>query len=422
MKHPSPYLKIYPASDPETRLLFSTLKGSIALVPQALAQALEDGTVPDEAAELLGSLGMAVDDPEAERARALDYLDEINRLDKAVQVSVILTMECNFACPYCYEGRMKGASRMTPEIADALVQFLKNLMTPDKKELHLHYYGGEPLLGVDLIKRISGPLKAFAAEKNIIHAFTLVTNGSLLTPETVSELKSLGLQAAKTTLDGPPEEHDRTRPLRHGGPTFDKIIKNLKSCPEGVKLAVGGNYTEGNYQKFPALLDLLLANGLGPGRIAEIQFNPVLKTIGAHANPEYGGGCGSMDEPWLIPAAVELRAAAAARGYRVPRIVPSPCMVDVASAFTVHVDGSITQCASMIGRAEFATGSVFAGLADHRAQYRLGHYKESAACRDCGYLPLCFGGCRYMAHQRDGEFTLDCKKAFYDGALGPMLL
>jgi len=61
------------------------------------------------------------------------------------------------------------------------------------------------------------------------------------------------------------------------------------------------------------------------------------------------------------------------------------------------------------------------GVSDYSEILRLGIYKNPD-CAECVYLPLCFGGCRYMAYLRDGNIDkLDCKKEYFDAALETLL-
>ena len=59
---------------------------------------------------------------------------------------------------------------------------------------------------------------------------------------------------------------------------------------------------------------------------------------------------------------------------------------------------------------------------DYQGNHHIGHWKKEKKCQKCSYLPLCFGGCRYMAYQRDGHMAkVDCRKPFLDATLEPML-
>jgi uncharacterized protein len=331
-------------------------------------------------------------------------------------------MECNFACKYCYEGTLKGSYAMTDAVADRLIAFLKERFTPDKKTLRLELYGGEPLLYTNRIEYLSRKLKPFVEERGGSYELYLVTNGSLFTGKTASRLLSCGLKHTKITLDGPPENHNRFRPFKNGRPSFETIFANLHETCGMTDIGLAGNFTSGNYHVFPALLDLLEKAGLTPDKFSQVNFNIVMKTTDRFASPEYLGGCESINEPWLVEASLFLRQEVLKRGYPGPEIAISPCAVDVDDSFTVHYDGSLYKCLTLVGREEFKVGDIWSGIGDFSISHHLDHWKKNDECLACEYLPLCFGGCRYMEFQRSGNMaTVDCQKPYLDATLEEML-
>ena len=63
-------------------------------------------------------------------------------------------------------------------------------------------------------------------------------------------------------------------------------------------------------------------------------------------------------------------------------------------------------------------GDVRTGVRDYRASHGLDAWKNDE-CLACAYLPLCFGGCRYMQLLRTGAMQgLNCQKEYFDRTLG----
>lgn len=421
----SPYCKAYPLRDkPGQTLLFSTRKASLTILPTDAVERLRAGEVPGEAAaRTLEQLGVLCGDLEAERGAVFGFLGEANRVDDGVVLAVILGMACNFACPYCYEGTLKGAAAMEDATAHGVAAFAASRLAPGKKRLVIDFYGGEPLLYIDRIRRLAAALGASAAEKGATFSFTLVTNGSLLTPALVREFVPLGLSAVRVTLDGPAETHDRSRPFRSGAGSFDVILRNVRECCGLVPVGVGGNYTRENWREFPRLLDRLESEGLGPDRLAHVRFEPVVQVRDRFAHPEFSGGCCSGNEAWTIEASLALREAVLRRGYRTSRIQPVACMVDLEESFTVDWDGTLYKCLGLIGRPEFAAGDVWSGPTDHGEAYGGERWRANQECRACEYLPLCFGGCRFARYQSQGSPSgVECRRAFLDAALEDLVL
>ncbi len=415
----SHYLKIWDAPDhPGYSLFFSTKQASLALVPDEVLTDLQNGKDAGEYTDELAQLGMLVPDLAAERLEVFDYMNEINRLNPGVNIAVILGLACNFSCVYCYEGSMKGSRKMSDATAEQLVEYAKNCMTPGKEKLTLNFYGGEPLLYVDLIKKIATRLKSWADTDQRKFGFSLVSNGSLLTRSVVQELLPLGLNAVKITLDGPPETHNILRPFKSGAPSFTQILANIKECNDLVTIGISGNFTQDTFTQFPKLLDILITAGITPETTGPIQFSPASQTSDRYTNPDFTGGCRSSDEPWIAEATLFLRKEILQKGFKNPKIKPSPCMVEINDACTVNHDGVLYKCPAMIGDETLQAGTIWKGTNDYRALYRVGRYQEEEKCQKCDYLPLCFGGCRDMTRQREGNFAgVECMREFFDATV-----
>jgi uncharacterized protein len=307
---------------------------------------------------------------------------------------------------------------MSNETAASHIDLIKKKFIGEKKKLLLDFYGGEPLLSLKLIKFISRELKVFTQEKGGSFNFTLVTNGALFKRQVAEELVSLGLERIKITLDGPAEIHNFYRPFKSGAGSFDVLIKNIKDTCDLVKIGIGGNFERHNYKEFVSLLDFLLKEGLTPDKIGGIKFDPVFKRPEGDAPVDYNSGCMSINEPWLNDASIFLREEILKRGYTTPKIAPIFCMVDNESSFVVNFDGVIYKCPAFIGKEGFSVGDVRNGIGDYTGSYKLGLWKNNEECKECVYLPLCFGGCRYMTFIAKAVVDgLDCRKAHLDATL-----
>lgn len=62
-------------------------------------------------------------------------------------------------------------------------------------------------------------------------------------------------------------------------------------------------------------------------------------------------------------------------------------------------------------------GNVKTGIKDYHESHKLDIWKREE-CLDCEYLPMCYGGCRYLKLLRDGHIDgVDCKKPQFDATL-----
>ncbi len=396
----------------------STKKTSVALLREETFRSIEKGTLaPADEAALL-KLGIIVPDREEEKRLMLDYINGLNARNSELNMTAVLNLDCNFACTYCFEGGMKGKRYMSRETAGLLVKFIQDRFSGIKTSLSVTFYGGEPLLSLDLIVFISEALKAFAAERAAQYTFNMITNGSLFTRSVAERLIPLGLRGAKITLDGPAEVHNRCRPFKSGAGSFDAVMKNIKDTCDLVKISIGGNYQKENYARFPELLDLLESSGITPAYVSKVKFDPVAgRPDREGATVDFADGCLSLNEPWLVDASLLLREAILRKGYDVPKLRPLPCQLEVNDAYVSNFDGTLYKCPALIGIKDFEIGSLREEIKGENDSPYPGIWKNKE-CLECAYLPLCFGGCRYMAYVRGGNIEkVDCKRPYLDAAL-----
>src|SRR6185369_11345124 len=159
----SRYIKLYPGSnDPDKILIYSTLRGSVLLVSRSVVEAMLNGTLEGPEQEIMARLGILVPDALAEQQRMAGYFDWANANVRRYTALVTLNLDCNLACPYCYEDHFRGKSYMNDATADLLVETILKGPIAAGKEVLLDFYGGEALLSMPLIRRIAGPLQEAA--------------------------------------------------------------------------------------------------------------------------------------------------------------------------------------------------------------------------------------------------------------------
>jgi uncharacterized protein len=418
----SKYTKLYLSEeDKNSLILFSTKKASAVLVPSALIKDIENNSLSEEEQETLFGLGLLARSDEEEKQEMLNFIRELNVLNRTFIATVVLNLDCNLGCRYCFEGTRKGKLYLSDETADKFVDFVKRRDLSNKNEIKITFYGGEPLLSAERIVSISEKILSFAGRKGLKYGFSLVTNGTLLTPGVVKKLAPLGLKNAKVTLDGPEYIHNNFRPFKSSAGSFDVIVRNIKDACDKIHVVIGGNYTKDNYREFPRLLDHLLTAGLSPDKIPMVRFDPVVNENGAFALPDFNDGCSSSREPWLIDASLYLREEILKRGYRTQKITPAPCIVELFDSIMMDYDGALYKCPVLIGRKDYRAGDITTGLTDYRASHALDNWKNEE-CLACAYLPLCFGGCRYMKLLQDGDINgINCRKEYFDSILAQLV-
>jgi len=416
--HLSRYLKVFQCPDqPDYHLLYSTRTSASVLVDSTTLLAVNEGTLAQEEEDTLTRFGIVVKDLDEEQNAMRDILLNVNVQRTVFNGIVVLNLDCNLACPYCFENSHRGQHYMSPETADLLVETIQRDQIEQGRDVMLSFYGGEPLLSIPLLTTIANKLKKAAEKQGTSFRFNVITNGTLLSRSVAEDLLPLGFFGAKITLDGPRHIHDQCRPFVSGRGSFDIIINNINEICDLISLQLGGNFTKHNYHDFPLLLDHLLAVGITPDKITLVSFTPLFPKAGNRGVADFDSGCAHYFEPWLAEASLYLREETLRRGFVALKPKLTACMVEFDNDLVVNYDGSLFKCPTFMAYDELRIGTLASGVIDYRISHNMDCWKKEE-CLNCAYLPLCFGGCRQVSLSHNGKIDeVDCRKAFYDAAL-----
>lgn len=145
-------------------------------------------------------------------------------------VALQVTQMCNLRCEYCpysghlYVNRAHSGKRMSWETAQRSIDFYIN-NSQDSKYIGLAFYGGEPLLEFELIKKCVLYIKSRVNNKEI--RFDITSNGTLLSDEIIKFFIEHDFQLM-ISLDGPEEVHNRYRKFVNQKGSFHTVIENVK--------------------------------------------------------------------------------------------------------------------------------------------------------------------------------------------------
>ncbi len=421
----------------------------------ALLDRLESGSdvhalAPHErdALATLAEQGFVVASRDAERATVERHFDAHREDSSQLRVTVLTTLQCNFACDYCYQGDHGPGGprlpRMSLRTADAVVDWIgRELDRIRPSRLVITFFGGEPLLNIPAVLRISHRASEAARTRGVAILLNVITNGLQLTPELVDELLPLGLNGVKVTLDGDRETHDRVRPLRGGQPTFDRIIENIRLVAGKVRVAIGGNFDVSTASRYPALLDFLKSQDFAP-RLSRVSFKPVIKPaqppvpagmipitpVGADRKPlngscmsAAGASAGSVcDSCHFVDDQMSfLREETARRGFDTPDgLHMGPCELYRRHSHTIGPDGSLYACPGFTGDNALSVGHIEgrSGPREAEAAARFATLAPWRHCGDCSFVPVCGGGCAVAAHTELGDMAApSCHKHAFESAL-----
>lgn len=114
---------------------------------------------------------------------------------------------------------------MSFNTAKKIINFAKTI-TPLDQVINIGFFGGEPLLCYDLIKKIIDfSQKGTQIER--VFLFSITTNGTLLGEHELEYFKSQKVDLC-ISIDGPARIHDLNRSYKNGRGSFNRVLQNLR--------------------------------------------------------------------------------------------------------------------------------------------------------------------------------------------------
>lgn len=416
-------------------LVFNTRSEAFVKITKTLYLALmtldDHGKYNDEFVRYKDDLrdnGILVNDQIKEASLLDDFFDQLSQGDKnEFNVLFLTTYACNFSCVYCYQGPLQEKSMMSLEIAKQTISWIENeLLAKNYKKLTICFYGGEPLLNKDMMFYAIKILDKFCRERNIVLELGMITNGSLLTEETVKELLKYNLTEIRISLDGNRDCHNKRRPFKNGDPSFDVVVDNIKKVSKFIKPTLIGTYDKSTLDGVYGLMDYLEENDL-LDKVAQIGFSPLIPRLGAKETPgsvEMADCTQFLDSQGLMMETLKINRELFRRGVPIRTALSiniCPMIMENQGAI-IDPYGKIYSCTSFLGHQEYAVADVREIGYNQKAK-KFQKMKVWEKCpADCKYLPSCQGGCRFFAYTETKDIaSVCCKKNFYD-AITPELM
>lgn len=164
-----------------------------------------------------------------------DELEAWIRKEIVMQLTLVVTDDCNLRCRYCtfsdkYQlTRNRGSSSMSLDLALRAVDYFLELARPEiernpRRLFGLTFYGGEPLLEIDLISKV---IKYAKERYGDLCIPVMTVNGTLLT-ESTSQILADHDAHVSVSLDGPQPDQDRLRVFPSGDGSYESVMRNLR--------------------------------------------------------------------------------------------------------------------------------------------------------------------------------------------------
>ena len=141
-----------------------------------------------------------------------------------MKITLSLTHDCNLSCKYCYSGR-KFKKDMSFATAQKIVDFAMDI-TPQGRKMKFGFFGGEPLLRLDLMKEIIYYIREKELKTRRPISLSVTSNGTLLTQPILDFFREERIDLC-ISIDGPAHVHNLNRCYKDGRGSFEEVVRNL---------------------------------------------------------------------------------------------------------------------------------------------------------------------------------------------------
>jgi radical SAM protein with 4Fe4S-binding SPASM domain len=330
---------------------------------------------------------------EFEKLKELRYKNNTNEHTKLFRIWT--TSACNARCFYCFEKDVK-AETITPERCNDVIKYITEHIN-ENDTLTIEWFGGEPLLNIPAIEKITKALKADCDSKNAKYSSLFISNGSLLTPEIIDKMENEWYtRHIQITLDGSADAYNDIK--NYYDPTkynFDTVIKNIMLLKDSkLKTAIRINYTKDNYDDIIDLIDYI-GPKLKDAKNVIAYVYPIWSNLNKDANNRFVSDV-NADKNFvnILKAIVKYNLNSVKHIIRINRKYTSCQACNIGSS-TILPNGDISKCSESFNT---LYGNVHDGITDEKGFKEWSTREIEPECKDCIFMPICQNGCEGSRH------------------------
>ncbi|MBR2812251.1 MAG: radical SAM protein [Solobacterium sp.] len=302
----------------------------------------------------------------------------LNRKQGMTHYMILPTLACNARCVYCYEeGRPQES--MTKETVERTIQYILETRRQDH-DLHLGWFGGEPLMRPDVIDRISQAMR----ENGIEYRSSVVSNGSLITEEMAEKMvHDWHVEKIQLSMDCAEQDYIARKKYFHYDNTYWQVMKNADLLAgKGIAVSIRCNVDAGNMDQMPQFVKDLESTVKNKDHIA-LYFAPLFDSRIRNESAMLWKRVFEMDEP------IHNAGFGGSLMFRPLTFKANACMADHPSGNAVITpNGDLYTCEHCEPGTSY--GNIFEGVTRPEIlQGYLGICPVREKCRNCVLLPDC---------------------------------
>jgi uncharacterized protein len=329
------------------------------------------------------------------------------RGETPVVLTLTTTMNCNLGCYYCYEER--SPARLELSDVPAIVELARQRVEDSGRHaLHVDWYGGEPLLNLDLLEAASRALQAYCVDAGVSYVASIISNGSEWPEDVEAFVARNRIRQVQISFDGLQINHDKRRRYRkgygaEGASSFARAVELVDRLVECARVDVRFNTDRGNQDDLLPFIEFAGKRGW-----FEAQFPAVLQPARLAAYSASSAFMRKQELPLEAFDVLRARArdaigpAATIEESEAPDGLPRPktsvCAALAANSVVVGAEGLTYRCGLQVGEIGRAVGSLSARPQGGKIGQDAGWWEAfdptaAPSCSQCSFLPVCWGGC-----------------------------
>jgi uncharacterized protein len=322
-------------------------------------------------------------------------LDEKRRLlkpfDKSISFVIAPGLGCNYKCIYCFEGEQHPNVYMSDKTLEDVFCFITKILGQNEiiKNCIVTWFGGEPLLYITQIEKLSEMLINFCDNNKVQYNSKIVTNGRYLNDKALMTLNKCRVTAIQITLDGMNDLYCHSKRASSGD--FDIVINNIKSASSCFDVNIRLNIDNQNNDQVHVLTEYLLVTHGMMGKI-RIHHAFIRRYDNSIENEiERNGLYNNLKDSYIENFLGKYPAKSL--GHKPPKRRMTYCNQICSSNLCIGPKGELYKCQSYFGNDSEIVGNIYDGLyhtANYSKYYSLDHKQK---CKDCIVFPVCLGGC-----------------------------
>ncbi len=163
---------------------------------------------------------------------------------KLEHLRLIVTNKCNLNCIYCYANGGSYNQKISEMSLETAINSINYFYYKFNWIHQISFFGGEPLIKIDLIKELCEYILSFCKENNKKPPiFSIVTNGVLLDKKAINIINKYNIYT-NISLDGPKDFNDQQRKfVDHNESVFEFVDQNAKNLRKKRKFSIESTCT-----------------------------------------------------------------------------------------------------------------------------------------------------------------------------------